>query len=57
MPECVTPAYSIGGGLGNMALKFSFTDGSFDKSTRTSKISWTLKGYGTGNTTASQPYV
>ena len=57
MPECVTPAYSIGGGLGNMALKFSFTDGSFDKSTLTSKISWTLKGYGTGNTTASQPYV
>lgn len=57
MPECITPAYSIGDGYGNMALKFSFTDGSFDKSALTSKISWTLKGYGTGNTTALQPYV
>lgn len=57
MPELVTSSFNIGGNYGSMALKFSFKDGSFDEASLTSKITWTIKGYGSGNTTSSIPYV
>lgn len=57
MPELITPAVTISSTLGNMALKFEFTDTEQNRNTLSSKIKWTLKGYGTGNTTTQKPYI